>query len=129
MLVGPSAHNGTLAFELIHVGMVNDLHFWGVVRIPGGDDPIPIPQDDLWSKVPHLAPRGQQADAFAEEGLQLAMVDNWQHRPVAPCAMGADEVEAEFCLCQRLVEWNPWSLPPPELVDSMGKVSFGLLNY
>ena len=128
MLVGPSAHDSSLGFDLMHVGMVNDLHFWGVVRIPVDVDSIPVPQDDLWSMVPHLAAVGEEADAFAEEGPHLAMADSWQHRPVTPCTMGADEVEAELCLCQRLVEWSPWSVPHPELLCAMGKVLFWRLE-
>ena len=103
---GPADRSGEPALDLIHVAMVNDLHFWGVKRIDVNCAPtvdLTLEHGD-WMRLPEKVEErktskahGGDAGSAVATGAALQLSHN---------NMTDDEVDAELKLCKTLVEWG-----------------------
>ena len=102
---GPADRSGEPALDLIHVAMVNDLHFWGVKRIDVNCTPtvdLTLEHGD-WIRLPQVEERktskahGGDAGSAVATGAALQLSHNH---------MTDAEVDAELKLCTTLVEWG-----------------------
>ena len=115
---GPSDPIGDPALDLIHIAMVNDLHFWGVKRIDDKRTPtadLTVEHGD-WMRLPQVEQRktskahGVDTESAIATGAALQLPDN---------PMADTDVDAELNLCTALVEWVPWETPSERLLRAM----------
>ena len=135
-LVGVSLWEGAPAHDeppLVHVAMVNDLHFWGVERIESVV--VPIDRGEWLPIVPHVAreskqgKRAQPSDdvasaEFGGDGVDSDDEHCWSLPGTVFLGQGREQlnheaVEAELALCKCLRDWCPWGAPSPELLQAV----------
>jgi len=103
---------------VVPVALVNDYHFWAVVksRLPGvGCTPGARDKGELLPFQSEGNRAGEYSRAETEE-------DNQDHHPSwrpPPGSRSAAEIDKELQFCAVLSRWSPWSTPTAETVQAI----------
>ena len=124
-LVGASLHeDGSRC--LLAIALVNDYHFWGVIKsneealvaTDNGDWLNPALLSGVSADRHRKAGHGDDDGEGPEQGVfEMPMLGSSQQ------CMSEAEITAELALCQCLREWNPWSEPSETLVAAVRDLS------
>ena len=106
---------------MLHVALVNDLHFWGV-RLLADQQNF---NEGEFMRRPNVA--DQRAGPVADSDDDLAPSNE------LPRVRSDASVDMELGLCQALGTWDPWVTPTERIVDNLRAVkasdtSSSLLN-
>lgn len=115
---GPAGGAGDPALDLIHVAMVNDLHFWGVKHIDDKCNPtvdLTVEHGD-WMRLPQVEQRktSKVHGGDTESAVATGAVLQLAHNPMPDA-----DVATELNLCTALVEWVPWEAPSDRLLSAI----------
>ena len=123
MLVGISL-GGRQSLALVPMVMINDLHFWGVLKAEVAV--IGQVENGDWVRRPRLPDtkrKGGTDDADdADDDAELAgliPLSGVAFVEKKPNSMQDGEVDAELKLCKCLQAWDPWSEPGQGMLDAM----------
>ena len=113
---GPADRAIDPALDLVHVAMVNDLHFWGVKYVDDSGNQLgdlSLEHGD-WMRLPQAEERKGSSNADAESDVASGPIMQLDRHNDMPDT----EVETELALCTALVEWEPWAAPTERLMTA-----------
>jgi len=103
----------------VPVALVNDYHFWGLAVAPDDSQGAsPVDKGELQALVAGLGtyPGPAVEEVGEDDGA-------WVHTHAQPRT--TSDITVEFCLCQALTRWDPFSSPSEEVLEAMNGVQQG----
>ena len=99
---------------MLHVALVNDLHFWGVRLLADQQNFNKLLDEGEFMRRPKVAE--QRAGPMADSDDDLAASNE------LPRVRSDASVDVELGLCQALGTWDPWVTPTEQVVDNLRAV-------
>ena len=127
--VGASYHGGKVTIVVL-VCMVNDLHYWALVKV----ERVPISNATMqensmekgdWAMVlvPPVvespSPSRKRSLGGNGEPYEPDDHDDMPDIDIQPHLIPVQDVDAQLSLCQELRSWSPWASPSLELVTAI----------